>query len=55
MRISQSQVAGMTALSRQSVSRALGELHAAGAIDLGFRQIRITDADKLQRFAETLD
>ena len=55
LRLSQSQVAGMTALSRQSVSRALGELHTAGAIELGFRQIRIADAGKLQQFAETLD
>ena len=42
LRVSQAQLASMAALSRQSVSRVLGEFHAGGAIDIGFRRIVIT-------------
>lgn len=52
LRVSQHQLALMTALSRQSVSRVISELHAAGAIEPGFRQIRILDAGKLRQLAE---
>ncbi|MGD9507260.1 MAG: Crp/Fnr family transcriptional regulator [Geminicoccaceae bacterium] len=55
LRVSQFQLAAMTALSRQSVSRAVGELHAAGAIEPGFRQITILDADRLRQIADTAD
>jgi CRP-like cAMP-binding protein len=55
LRVSQAQLASMTALSRQSVSRAVGELHVARAVEPGFRQITILDTDKLRQFAESPD
>ena len=55
LRVSQSQVATMTALSRQSVSRVLHELAATGAIRVGFRQIAILDAELLDKIANTPD
>lgn len=53
MRVSQSQLAAMTALSRQSVSRVLQELAAAGAVSAGFRQIAIVDPAMLETIANT--
>jgi CRP/FNR family transcriptional regulator, cyclic AMP receptor protein len=38
--------------SRESVTRALDELHAAGIIELGRRQIRILNQDRLRALAE---
>jgi CRP-like cAMP-binding protein len=51
LRVSQSQLAAMTALSRQSVSRVLHELAEAGALTVGFRQISIVDPDLLDAIA----
>jgi CRP/FNR family transcriptional regulator, cyclic AMP receptor protein len=52
LRVSQSQLAAMTALSRQSVSRALHELAEAGAVTVGFRQVSVADAARLQAIAD---
>jgi CRP/FNR family transcriptional regulator len=51
LRVSQSQLAAMTALSRQSVSRVLHELADTGAIKPGFRQVAITDPQLLESLA----
>lgn len=51
LRVSQSQLAAMTALSRQSVSRVLHELAETGALTVGFRQISIVDPDLLDAIA----
>jgi CRP-like cAMP-binding protein len=53
LRISQAQVAAMTALSRQSVSRCLHDLVEAGAVTAGFRQITILDPALLETIANT--
>lgn len=55
LRVSQAQLAAMTALSRQSVSRVLGELAQLDAIAVGFRQITIVDADRLQQIANEVE
>ena len=49
--ISQSALALMTSLSRQSVSTALGALVRAGAIEVGFRKITIVDLERLDEIA----
>lgn len=53
--ISQSVLALMTSLSRQSVSMALRSLADAGAIALGFKAIRIVDAAQLEAIANSPD
>ena len=53
LRVSQSQLAAMTALSRQSVSRVLQELSEDGAVTVGFRQIAIADPALLETIANT--
>jgi CRP-like cAMP-binding protein len=55
LRVSQSQLAAMTALSRQSVSRALHELEDVGALRTGFRQIAILDPTLLETIANSPD
>lgn len=51
--ISQSALALMTSMSRQSVSTALGALAHAGAIVIGFRQILIVDVARLDAIASS--
>ena len=53
LRVSQSQLAAMAALSRQSVSRVLQELSEDGAVTVGFRQITIVDPALLETIANT--
>ncbi len=53
LRVSQAQIAAMTSLSRQSVSRVLHELAQAGALSVGFRQIMVTNPDLLDEIANT--
>ena len=53
--MSQAQLAAMTGLSRQSVSRVLHELAEAGAVTVGFRQIAIADPALLETIANTPD
>lgn len=50
--ISQSALALMTSLSRQSVSAALRDLARAGAIAVGFKEIAILDLERLQAIAD---
>lgn len=52
--VSQSALALMTSMSRQSVSAALRALAHAGAIIVGFRQISIVDVAKLESIAISL-
>ena len=49
LRVTQSHLATMTALSRQSVSRVLHEISARGAISVGFRQVTVLDAGLLEQ------
>jgi CRP-like cAMP-binding protein len=51
LRVSQRELAGLTALSRQSVSRILHELVAARAVTVGFKTIQILDHEHLERIA----
>jgi CRP/FNR family cyclic AMP-dependent transcriptional regulator len=54
LRVSQQQLALMTALSRQSISRVLHELAETGAVDVGFRRIGIRDPDALAAIANRI-
>ena len=49
--ISQTALALMTSLSRQSVSSALHELARVGAISVGFKAIKIVDLERLESIA----
>ena len=51
--VSQSALALMTSMSRQSVSAALGALAHPGAILVGFRQITIVDVARLETIANS--
>ena len=51
LRVSQRELAGLTALSRQSVSRVLHDLVAARAVTVGFKAIDILDRERLERIA----
>ena len=53
LRVSQQQLALMTALSRQSISRVLHELAQTGAIAVGFRRIGIRDPLALEAVANS--
>lgn len=55
LRVSQAQIAAMTALSRQSVSRVLGELAQLGTVVVGFRQITVVDAERLRQIANEVE
>jgi len=44
----------MTALSRQSVSRVLHEIAAHEAISVGFRQVTVLAADRLEEIANSV-
>jgi CRP-like cAMP-binding protein len=51
LRISQRELAGLTALSRQSVSRILHDLVAARGVTVGFKAIEILDHERLEQIA----
>ena len=53
LRVTQSHLAMMTALSRQCVSRVLHEIAADKAISLGFRQVTVLAADRLKQIANS--
>jgi CRP-like cAMP-binding protein len=55
LRVSQRELAGLTALSRQSVSRVLHDLVAARAVTVGFKAVKIVDLDRLERIASAPD
>ncbi len=49
--LSQGTIAALLGVSRQSVNEALGRLREAGAVETGYRNIRIVDVEKLVEFA----
>lgn len=51
VRISQDQLAMMLGISRQTLSLELRELVGAGALELGYRQLRILSLEKLRELA----
>ena len=48
------QLASMVGSNREAVTRALGVLRKAGAVETSDRQIYVTDADALERLAEAV-
>jgi len=51
--LSQGTVAALLGVSRQSVNEALSRLREAGAVETGYRNIRIVDVESLVEFAES--
>jgi CRP/FNR family transcriptional regulator len=51
MRLSQATVATLLGASRQSVNEALSELRSEGAVETGYRVVRVVDRDRLTRVA----
>ena len=51
VRLSQSTIANLLGVSRQSVNEALGRLREQGAVSTGYRTIRILDLDRLSSVA----
>jgi CRP/FNR family transcriptional regulator len=51
-RYTHNQLASMVASNREAVTRALGKLRKAGAVEVRGRHIYVTDADALERLAE---
>lgn len=51
VRLSQITIATLLGVSRQSVNEALGRLRKQGAVETGYRQIRVTDPDRLETIA----
>lgn len=51
VRLSQSAMADMLGASRQSVNEALAELRESGAVDTGYRMVRLTDTAALESLA----
>jgi CRP-like cAMP-binding protein len=52
-RYTHQQLASMVGSNREAVTRALGRLREAGAVEIRDRHIYVTDADVLEHFAET--
>ena len=51
--LSQATIATLLGVSRQSVNEALGRLRDQGAVETGYRHIRVLDSDKLEQIAES--
>jgi CRP/FNR family cyclic AMP-dependent transcriptional regulator len=51
--LSQTTIATLLGVSRQSVNEALGRLRDQGAVETGYRRIRVLDAIKLDRISES--
>ena len=51
--LSQSTIAALLGVSRQSVNEALGRLRDQGAVETGYRSIRIRDTEALKQVAAT--
>ena len=51
VRLSQATIATLLGVSRQSVNGALGRLRSQGAVETGYRQIRVIDSDKIAKIA----
>ncbi len=53
LKLSQESLADMVGVSRQSLNKALGDLRAAGLVDLGYATVAIRDSAGLTALAET--
>ena len=51
-RYTHQQLASMVGSNREAVTRALGRLRKAGAVEIRDRRIYVTDADELERYAD---
>ncbi len=51
-RYTHQQLAGMVGSNREAITRALGRLRKAGAVEIRDRHIHVTDADELKRYAD---
>jgi CRP-like cAMP-binding protein len=51
-RYTHNQLASMVGSNREAVTRAVGVLKKAGAVEVRNRRIHVTDADALERLAE---
>ena len=51
VRLSQTTIATLLGVSRQSVNEALGRLREQSAVETGYRQIRVLDPDRLEAIA----
>lgn len=51
IRLSQTTIATLLGVSRQSVNEALGRLREQGAVETGYRHIRVLDSDRLARIS----
>jgi CRP/FNR family transcriptional regulator len=51
--LSQTTIATLLGVSRQSVNEALGRLRDQGAVETGYRHIRVLDSPKLERVSES--
>ena len=51
VRLSQATIATLLGVSRQSVNEALSRLREQGAVETGYRQIRVIDSDKVAKIA----
>ena len=51
-RYTHKQLASMVGSNREAITRAFGRLRKAGAVEIRSRNIYVTDADALERFAE---
>lgn len=51
VRLSQTTIATLLGVSRQSVNEALGRLREQGAVETGYRHIRVLDSEKLERIS----
>ncbi len=52
-RYTHQQLASMVGSNREAITRAFGKLRKAGTVEIRGRHIYLTDADALQRLAET--
>ncbi|NNL47654.1 MAG: Crp/Fnr family transcriptional regulator [Acidimicrobiia bacterium] len=50
--LSQSSMATLLGITRQTVNEALGDLAAEGAVETGYREVRVVDAQKLAAAAD---
>ena len=51
-RYTHQQLASMVGSNREAITRALGRLRKAGAVEIRDRHIYLTDADELERYAD---
>jgi CRP/FNR family transcriptional regulator len=51
--LSQTTIATLLGVSRQSVNEALSRLRDQGAVETGYRHIRVLDSSKLERISES--